>query len=79
MICIIEKAGEEWTALHVAAKYGNSEAVVELRKSSVDIHATETRVRWAAIHHSAKNGDPDTMRALLASGADTWQKDKQVR
>jgi ankyrin repeat protein len=64
-------ATDEWgnTALHVAARCGNSEVVAILLKNGADINAMDG-CGETALHIAARDGNQDTVVMLMKHGAD---------
>lgn len=64
-------ATDEWgnTALHVAARYGNSEMVDILLRNGADINVMDG-CGETALHIAARDGNQDTVVMLMKHGAD---------
>lgn len=64
-------ATDEWgnTALHVAARYGNSEMVDILLRNGADINLMDGSGE-TALHIAARDGNQDTVVMLMKHGAD---------
>lgn len=66
------------TALHLAARYSNADAVRQLLEMGADIHALDERGR-TALHISRFDNESnyDTIRILLEYGADPFARDNR--
>ena len=64
-------SSDGWPPLHLAAAFGNAEAVKLLLEHGADVHAVSPAMRNQAMHAAvALRNDPETVRLLLAHGAD---------
>jgi ankyrin repeat protein len=69
----LARASDDFTALHLAAFFGRSEAVEALIDAGADINAAATNSfveRVQPLHSAAANGDRECSRLLLDAGAD---------
>jgi ankyrin repeat protein len=69
-----DKLGLGYSALHLAAKSGNSAVIDMLREAGADLEAKDKRGD-TALHIAAKNGNIEVMAKLKELGADLEAKD----
>jgi len=61
----------DWTAMHYASFYGNSEVVERLTDFGANTSPVDEN-GWTPLHYAAFKGHTDTCLALLECGANAW-------
>mmetsp|Transcript_27005 Transcript_27005/g.88304 ORF Transcript_27005/g.88304 Transcript_27005/m.88304 type:complete len:249 (-) Transcript_27005:369-1115(-) len=61
----------DWTAMHYASFYGNSEVVERLTDFGANPSQSD-EIGWTPLHYAAFKGHADTCLALLECGANPW-------